>query len=156
MAVDIRCAHISEQHHLTDIAMRSKAHWGYSPRFMQDCYQELKVDSTKMSSTDYQYYVACEDDKILGFAGLQRLSESICELDGLFIDPNFIGQGVGKTLFEYVRMVLHQQHFQLMRIHSDPNAADFYQKIGANLVGYSASGSIEGRQLPVFEMAIGD
>lgn len=42
-----------------------------------------------------------------------------------------------------------------MTIKCDPNAAGFYPAAGAKLVGERASGSIPGRDLPLFEIDLG-
>lgn len=154
MSFDIRQARIEEQDKLSEIAIRSKAYWGYSEGFMQACKYELTVTDEKISSSDYQYIVACEQAQIKGFAGLQRISTQICELDGLFVDPEFIGKGIGRLLFEHALTVLKSQNFKMLHIHSDPHASDFYQKMGASFIRQVPSGSIDGRQLPLYTLAI--
>lgn len=156
MSIEVRRARSDENDKLSEIAIRSKAHWGYSESFMQACNDELIVSNEKIDTGDYQYFVACELAKIQGFAGLQRISAQICELDGLFVDPEFIGKGIGKVLFEHILTVLKQQNFKVLHIHSDPNASDFYQRMGATFIRQVPSGSIEGRQLPLYTMAIDD
>ena len=34
---------VDEADRLSDLAFRSKAHWGYSPEFMEACREELRV-----------------------------------------------------------------------------------------------------------------
>jgi N-acetylglutamate synthase-like GNAT family acetyltransferase len=154
MSFNIRQAEQYEKDTLSEIALRSKAYWGYSDSFMQACKDELTVTDEKISSSDYQYFVVCEKAQIQGFAGLQRISDQICELDGLFIDPEYIGKGIGRVLFEHVLNVLKQQNFKMLHIHSDPNASVFYQKMGATFIRQVPSGSINGRELPLFTLVV--
>lgn len=47
------------------------------------------------------YYVAIENDEILGGAGINQLDgtpENICELQRMFLVPNARGKGIGKKL----------------------------------------------------------
>ncbi|MBN8572069.1 MAG: GNAT family N-acetyltransferase [Ignavibacteria bacterium] len=49
------------------------------------------------------YYIAIEDGKILGGAGINQLegsSEKICELQRMFLLPESRGKGIGKKLME--------------------------------------------------------
>lgn len=49
------------------------------------------------------YYVAVEDDKILGGSGINQLDgtpEKICELQRMFLLPESRGKGIGKKLME--------------------------------------------------------
>jgi N-acetylglutamate synthase-like GNAT family acetyltransferase len=156
MSIEVRPARSDEKDRLSEIAIRSKAHWGYSESFMQACKDELIVSNEKFNSCDYQYFIARVPSQIQGFAGLQRISARVCELDGLFIDPECIGTGVGRVLFDHVIAVLKQQSFKVLHIHSDPNASDFYHKMGAKFIKQVPSASIEGRQLPLFTMTIDD
>ena len=43
MVIEIRDAVTNEAEHLSDIAMRSKAYWGYSDAFLEKCRDELSV-----------------------------------------------------------------------------------------------------------------
>ena len=49
----IRRAENIECDHLTDLAFRSKAYWGYSSEFMQACREELAVTPDKMASQHF-------------------------------------------------------------------------------------------------------
>ncbi|HIF08892.1 MAG TPA: hypothetical protein EYQ81_02945 [Sneathiellales bacterium] len=79
---------------LTDLAFRSKAHWGYDAGFMAACRGELTVPpaylNTELSGI-FQDGLA-----IYGFYLLTRTSETgLAELTFFFVDPEQIGTGVG-------------------------------------------------------------
>lgn len=72
-------------------------------------------------------------------------------LDHLFVDPSFIGMGIGTALLGAARHCAAQKRVSRMLIFSDPHAAGFYEKRGAVRLGLSPS-SIEGRMVPVYAL----
>jgi GNAT superfamily N-acetyltransferase len=135
---------------LSEIAMRSKAHWGYSAEFMEACRAELSYTPADLEQHDF--FVATHGKIIAGFHALIRLSESKLELEALFLKPEFIGQGLGRMLFEHALKTAKATGAQEMMIQGDPNAKDFYLKVGAKLIDEKESGSIPGRFLPLFSI----
>jgi GNAT superfamily N-acetyltransferase len=76
------------------------------------------------------------------------------ELAFLFVDPEFIGTGVGRALLEHGLGVAAELGFRTLRVESDPFAEPFYLAMGAVRVGEAASGSVSGRTLPVLYLAV--
>ena len=52
----------------------------------------------------------------------------------MFVDPSAIGGGAGRTLFEKAVRVARRLGYRRMAILADPNAAPFYQRMGARFV----------------------
>ena len=154
MDVVIRKAKPQEAAALSELAIRSKGHWGYDSAFLEDCRDELRVDSGKLGSDNYECYVALDNDRLLGYFAIERLSESSFELDALFVDPPSIGRGVGRRLLAAAIERLEDLSASVLVIQGDPNADKFYEAAGARLVGTRESGSIPGRQLPLYELDI--
>jgi len=150
----IRKASAHEYNDLTAIAMASKAHWGYSPSFMQACAHELQVSEDDLLNPLYMYWLIQFDDEIAGYAALKPIDEEIIELDALFIKPNYIRKGAGAALFQHFLPLLEVSAYTHLRIFSDPKAAEFYVNMGASYVGEKASGSIANRFLPVYEITL--
>ena len=46
----LRPARVDEAGLLSDLALRSKAHWGYSPEFIERCRTELCYSKQQLSS----------------------------------------------------------------------------------------------------------
>jgi hypothetical protein len=44
--------------------------------------------------------------------------------------------------------------FRVLEIQGDPNAARFYERVGARRIGERESASVPGRMLPLFELAV--
>lgn len=98
--VCIRQALRGEAEKLTDIAIQSKAYWGYSDDFMRACVDELTVSSELIDDSEYHYVVAERETQIIGFYALEGFVDDEIELGALFVDPAHIGKGVGKSLIE--------------------------------------------------------
>ncbi len=149
-----RDAIANETAYLSSLALRSKAHWGYSKEFMQACIDELSVTATHIESNQYHCVVAITDEEILGFYMLEGQFGDAIELGGMFVDPAHIGTGVGKALMDKAKQ--HAMHLgaSIMSIQADPNAEDFYLAAGGVPIGKKESGSIPGRFLPMLQISL--
>jgi len=67
MVIKIRDAVPNEAEHLSDIAMRSKAYWGYSDAFLEKCRDELSVQPFDIEDRNFQYSVGLLKSEIVGF-----------------------------------------------------------------------------------------
>jgi GNAT superfamily N-acetyltransferase len=150
----IRGADPSEAGILSTLAFRSKATWGYDIDFMKRCRAELTYSPDQINSDHYRFFVCEIDGKLTGFYALQLVGGGTAELEALFVDRNFMGQGIGKALVEHARTVASESGISKVVIQGDPNAEDFYLSVGAVAAGYRESGSIPGRYLPVFNLSI--
>ena len=73
------------------------------------------------------------------------------ELDKMFVDPLGMGRGVGRALFEASVALARRFGARRMAILADPNAAPFYERMGARFVSQAPSDAIPGRTLPLYE-----
>ena len=154
--MDIREAFPDEARLLSDLALRSKAHWGYSQDFLDSCRTELTVDPAQIGSDDYQYFAAVEGDMTIGFYALERLADDGYELEALFVEPAHIGTGIGRSLIEHATRTVSQRGAARLIIQGDPNATQFYVAAGGRQVGTRESASVPGRYLPLFEIEVGE
>jgi GNAT superfamily N-acetyltransferase len=137
---------------LGDLAIRSKAFWGYDQAFLAACREELTVESDAIDSPENHYAVARIGKIIAGFYALAQLRDKQWELDALFVDPPFIGRGIGSRLLAHAVETAVAEGGRSIRVQSDPWAETFYRRAGAIPVGFEPSGSIPGRILPVLEL----
>lgn len=147
----IRPARPDEASELSEIAMRSKAYWGYDDDFMEQCRAELRIHGTDCDGTHLKLAVIAS--RLAGFYKLSGANEE-GRLDALFVDPEFIGQGAGKLLLDDARSTAMTLGMKSLTLDSDPNAANFYEHMGATKIGEVASGSIEGRTLPQYRIEL--
>ncbi|WP_197414348.1 GNAT family N-acetyltransferase [Lacimicrobium alkaliphilum] len=134
---------------LTELAIRSKAYWGYSQSFMRACRNELAVTEQLLNSAIRHYYVAEGDSGLLGYYAIAKLSEREFELEALFVEPAVIGKGIGKLLMNHAKRLVRQLGGDKITIQSDPNAEGFYRAAGGKIFGSRESQSIPQRQLPL-------
>ena len=98
--ISIRRARADEAGLLSDLAFRSKAHWGYPTDWLELWRPELTVDPRDLEAAPT--FVAVDESSTLGFYLLKPTGRAdACELDFLFVEPAAIGRGVGQALFEH-------------------------------------------------------
>ncbi len=137
---------------LSAIAWRSKAHWGYDDAFMRACRDELTVSAESLKDSSEYWQLAEVDGRIAGFIGVVPESTDTAEIEALFVEPEFIGGGIGRHLLLAATDAAKARGYTVLVIQSDPDAAGFYEKMGAKLVGDRPSDSVPGRRLPLYEL----
>ena len=145
MEPHIRPARADEAQHLSELALRSKAHWGYSRQFMEACRAELTYSPQVCGSGTV---IVAERAAVLGFYRLVR-DVPVSRLEALFVEPDEQGFGVGKALLKHALSAAEGLGAEVVELEADPNAEPFYTRCGAVRVGEVPSGSIRGRKLPL-------
>ena len=146
--MQIRAAKSSEAKLLSDLALRSKAYWGYRSEFIEACRQELTYSSQDIEKN--HFFVGELNGQMIGFFALEVISPTAVELEALFIDPAYIYRGYGRKLIDYAKSIAKKLGRKIVIIQGDPHAKNFYLKIGGKLIGERESTSISGRYLPLF------
>ena len=149
MNVVVRPAEASEAYRLTGIAHAAKSHWGYPEEHMRLWRGELTISPQFIR--DHVVFCADRGGVVLGFGALTHADH--WELDHLWVRPDYHGIGVGTLLFRHAMDRARTEGAAEVRIVSDPNAVEFYEKRGARLVGSVAS-RVAGRELPVLEIGL--
>jgi GNAT superfamily N-acetyltransferase len=149
----IRRAQPSQAAAVSDLALRSKGHWGYDEAFLEACRAELTYTEADCASGDV--YVAETGGEIAGFHVL-RSGGSEGELEALFVDPPWIGHGLGRQLLEHALDLARTRGVTQVRLEADPGAEGFYARHGATRIGEVPSGSVAGRVLPLMLFDLGD
>jgi GNAT superfamily N-acetyltransferase len=147
----VRPARADEAEILGDLAFRSKAYWGYDDVFMAACRAELRLAVDEITAR--RAMVAERDGHVVGFATLEG-DPPDGTLGMLFVDPQSIGRGIGRLLFDHMRTLARGLGFARLVIDADPNAEPFYRAMGAERIGSTPSGSIPGRRLPLLAVAV--
>jgi GNAT superfamily N-acetyltransferase len=151
----IRPARPAEAEHLSALAIRSKAHWGYDAAFMAACVPALTVNAEWIGSPGLHYVVA-EDDTgtVVGFASLRldAADPRAAELTSLFVEPRAIGQGYGWRLWQHAMAMARALGVRRVRIEADPFAERFYLRQGAVRIGETPSDAIPGRVIPLLSL----
>lgn len=151
MEFELRPALDSEAKQLSDLASRSKAYWPY-----EESYLAVVRSTTHITSEDilkWPVVVATKDKELCGFAAVCTVDE-INMLDHLWLDPQFIGQGLGRRLFQESVNNARSLGWPEFLIASDPYAEPFYLKMGAVRIGERESKIKKGFFMPLLEYRI--
>jgi GNAT superfamily N-acetyltransferase len=146
--VATRPGHGHEAGLLSDLALRSKGHWGYDQAFLDACREELTL--TRADVRAKRAVVAERDGRVVGFYTLAG-DPPVASLDHLFVEPAAIGTGVGRYLWHHAVAAAQSLGFTRIQIEADPDAEAFYLAMGARRRGTVPSGSIPGRELPLLD-----
>jgi GNAT superfamily N-acetyltransferase len=148
----IRPARTGEAAILTDLCMRSKAHWGYDPAFMDAARAALRIAEAEIGAGNV---LVAQGGTLCGVASIvPLLQRGRFEIGHLFVAPECLRGGVGRALFKAAIALAARRGALHVSILSDPHAADFYEKLGARRCGEAPSDVIAGRMLPLFEFVI--
>jgi len=79
--------------------------------------------------------VAVSADAIVGFATVLPLSSSVGELDGLFVEPDVMRQGVGRVLIDDAVAIARAAGVERIEVTANPRALGFYERLGFVAMG---------------------
>jgi ribosomal protein S18 acetylase RimI-like enzyme len=136
---------------LTEIALQSKAYWGYSAVQIESWKEELMVIPKMFQHSVIHKYLI--DTEIAGFYILENTQPHSASLAFLFVAPQFIKQGIGKQFVVHAIEYSRKNNYTFLKVLSDPNAAGFYKKYGFKVISQKQS-SIAGRFLPAMELRL--
>ncbi|NQV43461.1 MAG: GNAT family N-acetyltransferase [Rhodospirillales bacterium] len=148
--ITLRIPREDELSALSALCLRSKAHWGYDDDFMAACVEELTLRPAELTTTQLQ--LAEDEQGYLGVAQVALEGDKTASLEVLFIEPERMGCGAGRRLFDWAVKQARALGSKSMMIEADPDAAPFYRHMGAYDVGEAPSGSIPGRLLPLLKL----
>jgi ribosomal protein S18 acetylase RimI-like enzyme len=124
----IRAALEAEAPALSSLAMRSKAHWGYSTEALEQWRAQLAVSSADVRTKSV--FVATLGTEVVGFYSLSP-SQTSWELDNLWVLPEFMHRGIGRALLEHALATASRGGAREVTVDADPNAESFYLEHGA-------------------------
>jgi GNAT superfamily N-acetyltransferase len=94
----LRAARTDEAALLSDLALRPKGYWGYDHAFLDACRAELTLAPEDVKAQ--RVTVAERDGRVVGFYALAGAPPE-GTLEDLFVEPDHIGSGVGRALWEH-------------------------------------------------------
>lgn len=141
----LRPARPDEAGFLSDLAVRSKAHWGYDADFLAGSRIQLAVRPDEVAAR--RVTVAEQDGVVVGFYALEGAPPAGV-LDLMFVEPDHIGRGVGRRLWTHAVATAREVGLDSFTIDADPFAEAFYLAMGAVRTGTAPSSVLPGRELP--------
>jgi GNAT superfamily N-acetyltransferase len=151
-ATAIRPALPAEARALSELALRSKAHWGYPPNFLEAC--RLALTLTAAYIEQHQVFALEHDGVLAGFYALCESEKGGRELDYLYLEPAEIGHGYGKLLWQHALATARALCWPDFNIAADPHAEQFYLTMGAKRIGEIESEAEKGRMLPLLKHTV--
>ena len=142
----IRKASTENSETLTQIALEAKRHWGYPEHWIKHWESDLTITPEFIENN--QVYVAEVDGEIRGFYALCVIDNK-AELEHMWVQTAYIGTGIGKDLFLDAMERAAKMNVSEVELSADPNAAGFYERMGATRIG-EVDSEIDGkpRKLP--------
>jgi GNAT superfamily N-acetyltransferase len=128
--VRIREGRPADSARLREIAVASKAHWGYDLAQVEE-WAEAGFDRESLSKR--LVYVAETEGEPIGWASLIPRGH-VGWLEDLWIEPNWIGRGVGSRLFRHVAGRARELGAERLEWEAEPNARGFYEGMGGTYV----------------------
>jgi N-acetylglutamate synthase-like GNAT family acetyltransferase len=132
MRIEIRRANPEEADTLTEIAHAAKRHWNYPESWIQQWQTDLTI--TREFIATHEVFVATISGEIVGCCALV-LTDSLAEIEHMWIRPEQMGTGVGRALFEHARERAMERGANVLELSADPYAEGFYARMGAKVIG---------------------
>ena len=126
--VSIRAARPDEGERLRQIAIDAKGHWGYDREWIHSW--AAQGDFSAEALLGKPVLVAEAGDRAVGFAALLPQG-AVAVLDDLWVEPAWIGRGVGTKLFEACVNRARELGAERMEWEAEPHSVGFYEKLGA-------------------------
>lgn len=144
----IRRARPEEAESLTALIMRSKAHWGYDPALLEAWRLDHTLDAETIVRQPVYCAVDADSGAVAGVSHFYSINDEEVYLDRLFVEPDWMGRGVGARLWRHAVEQAAAQGARALVLGADPNARPFYERMGAVIVGWSDSSLEPGRRGP--------
>jgi GNAT superfamily N-acetyltransferase len=148
----VRRAQPHEAEALNEVITRSKSYWGYDPSFVEAYRSFLSLSPEAIEH--HPVYCAQVGDTIAGVLHVKKVGRAEIELSHLFVEPVFIGQGIGKLLWQHGVDLARSMGANALVFDADPHARPFYEQMGAVVEGYHVSAVIAELRVPRMRYAL--
>jgi len=151
MDITFRCARDEECPALSDMMLRSKAHWDYDAEFIEACRADLTITPQWLQGNDG--FVAERGGEVVGFLGVGMAGKT-AHVAHFFVDQGAIGTGVGGIMWTRFVEEVRARDAKRIEIESEPYAEPFYLSRGAKRIGGAPASVFSGRILPLLELTL--
>lgn len=154
--VRIRAASAVDCEAVTELCMRSKRSWGYDEEFMNQSRAALTLTPERVEDWTVRLAESPGGELVGVAASSIGDAPGEAELELMFVEPAWMGMGVGCALVKDLADRLVKVGVETLWILSDPGAEPFYLRLGAVRVGLRPSDAIPGRRLPWLRLDLVD
>jgi GNAT superfamily N-acetyltransferase len=149
--VSIRPARPEDEDRLREIAGASKSYWGYEPERVNQW--AAGIDLFLEGPRSRELYVAEAAGRAIAWAALIPKGDVVW-LEDMWVEPDWIGKGVGSLLFGHCRECATALGGTSMEWEAEPNAVGFYERVGGRYLRDSEP-TEWGRVVPVMGVDLG-
>lgn len=136
---------------LTELCFRSKSHWDYGDKQMEDWRDELKISEKYIEENEVIKLLI--NNQLYGFYAYTPETKTDLKLNFFFMEPKYIGKGFGELLIKDFLKRIKESTYERVLVDSDPNSEGFYWKMGFRVIGKLES-SVKDRFLPIMEIQL--
>lgn len=134
-ALTIRRARVSEQGHLEELQRRASLANEHDRAALLAHPDAIELPRSQIESG--RVWVAESEAGIVGFAVTLPRNDGSEELDGLFVEPDRWGGGIGRVLVEHCAQVARIAGATALHVVGNPHARGFYLACGFAIEGES-------------------
>ena len=145
-----RCANVTDLGNINTLIRESKGFWGYSDSFLDEFMQQWGIKESYLHTNEVILLEV--ESNLMGLYAFKINNQQAPELDVFFVARNKIGTGVGKSMWQQALHYAFVHQWAEFEIIADPNAEQFYERMGAKTVGTFES--FPGRFVPVMMMKL--
>jgi GNAT superfamily N-acetyltransferase len=128
VSVHIRDATVDDIAHLEALQLRASV---VAPDYREQLLAHPEMIQLRLHDvTERRTRVAMLDQRIAGFSVVLPIAGTTCELDGLFVEPDLMGRGIGRALVNDVARTLGAQGVWHIDVIANPAAIGFYTRLG--------------------------
>ena len=132
MGIEIRRANPEDADTLTEIAHAAKRHWNYPESWIEQWQMDLTISGEFIRT--HEVFAATINGAVIGCCALV-MTDSVAEIEHMWIWPEQMGGGVGRALFEHARARAAELGANVLELSADPHAEAFYARMGAKRIG---------------------
>jgi GNAT superfamily N-acetyltransferase len=135
-SVVIRRGDPAEGARLKEVAIASKAHWGYPLERVREWADRGDFGAETLAKL--ALFVAEVDGRVVAWASVESRGE-VAWLADLWVEPEWIEQGIGTRLFGSAADHARAIGARSLEWEAEPNALGFYDKMGGRYLRESTS-----------------
>jgi GNAT superfamily N-acetyltransferase len=113
------------------------AHWPHDAAYLAEANRLLSLRADDLARDDA--WVAEREGTPVGYYRMTRRGAS-AEIEELFVEPEWIGRGVGRRLFEHAAGTARGGGCERLEWDTDSHAVGFYHAMGGREIGTKPSG----------------
>lgn len=149
--ISLRPAQKDDCSSLTQLAFDSEKYWGYDAKYMDKFKDEYCISEKYINQN--HVFILEDDSRIVGFFALAQ-SESEWELEFFYVTAKRIRTGYGQMLWKELIRFCREQDIREFHLVTSPQAIGFYEKMGAEVTGETASLLNPKRIIPVLHYKV--